>query len=261
MGKSFMAAGFLALSMVSAAKGAVIAYDGFDYTAGSSLLGQNGGTGNWTGAWAVHQGNNATIGSLNLSYAGLGTSPGKSIAAGGYKDVTRRFSSTAITTGTFYVSTVMQWSTATQNQYVMRMHKTGTAATDADTSSMAFGIIDSKPVITSGYSTAVATGPTAYSINTPHLLVAKVNLDTKTVSLFVDPISGSPEPAADVSFTFASMTGMGGITPTDLGWGRTTVDELRIGNTFADVTAVPEPAVASVLGLMSISLLTRRRRA
>src|SRR5580658_3712267 len=59
----------------------VSAYEGFTYTAGTSLNGQNGGAG-WSGGWFTPGGLDATTTSQSLSFGGLGVSGGAVSTAG-----------------------------------------------------------------------------------------------------------------------------------------------------------------------------------
>ena len=73
------AAGIAVVLPINAARASVIAQDNFNYTAGQSIVGQNGGTG-WSGAWYHNSGGyifgNATIGGNSLNYAGIASSGG-----------------------------------------------------------------------------------------------------------------------------------------------------------------------------------------
>lgn len=128
--------------------------------------------------------------------------------------------------------------------------------------------------ITSGSGSANTSAPSA----TLSLLVARIDFVTgpDTVTLYVNPTVGAPEPAASTTLTGFSIgtfdylrlaAGAGnstGATSTVTG----TLDELRIGNTFASVTpaAAPEPSqfaafAVGIFGLGALTLRAKRRTA
>jgi hypothetical protein len=92
-------------------------------------------------------------------------------------------------------------------------------------------------------------------------------LDPDVVSVFLDPVAGAPEPgSADAQISVAAsdlfITHHGAFTNfTFSGSGHTpgTIDEIRWGDSFADVTPVPEPAAPLLLGIAVATLLGLRR--
>lgn len=91
------------------------------------------------------------------------------------------------------------------------------------------------------------------------------------LTLFVNPVPGPTAPA--------DATGFSGTSSGNYGWGNYntglkdftgspsinmigkgyTIDELRFGDTFADVAPVPEPASMGLLAVGGLALLRRRR--
>ena len=80
-----------------------------------------------------------------------------------------------------------------------------------------------------------------------------------TFRLYLNPQPGAPEPA--VPATSQINIDVGTINRVELdGPGAYTFDELRIGTTYADVTAVPEPSTLLLLAVSALRLLGRRTR-
>jgi MYXO-CTERM domain-containing protein len=77
--------------------------------------------------------------------------------------------------------------------------------------------------------------------------------------LYVNPTPGAPEPATGLVKNDANFGLVQGLTLYSTGAMR--IDELRVGQTFADVTPVPEPAALGLLAvaLVAITRLPRRR--
>src|SRR5207245_11297397 len=73
----------LAVCVGSHAQGTTLAYDGFNYSAGS-LAGQNGGTG-WTSPWAhlYTSGASFNVSTAGMSYPGLSTTGGRLVWGSG----------------------------------------------------------------------------------------------------------------------------------------------------------------------------------
>jgi hypothetical protein len=96
----------------------------------------------------------------------------------------------------------------------------------------------------------------------PHFFVLAANFlpGNDLYRLYIDPPAGQPQPAtaaAILNFDLQTIPTIGLTGPGAFGF-----DELRIGTTWADVTAVPEPAslpLASVALVVGVAALLRRR--
>jgi hypothetical protein len=75
-------------------------------------------------------------------------------------------------------------------------------------------------------------------------------------TLYVNPTPGGPEPVTGLVKSDANFGLVQGLTLYSTGAMR--IDELRVGETFADVTPVPEPAA---MGLLAVALVGCRRLA
>jgi hypothetical protein len=249
----------LAVLAVPLAGIAAPVYEGFEYASGASLGGQNGGSG-WAGAWNA----GATILDVRigagLGFPGLATAPGAATSdpavAGSVAFFTRQLASGyGADNTTLYLSVLLRPDAGFGfygglNLGGVFVGKSGTTAT--------YGIEDATNAVSSSLVAAVA-GETV-------LLVLRADFlpGNDRFALYIDPTPGGPEPGTpdalktdfDLppdSFVFLNNAGS---------W---TTDEIRIGDSFAAVTAaaVPEPAVLGVfaVAVMGLAIGRRRRRA
>jgi hypothetical protein len=212
--------------------------DGFDYTAGSSLSGQNGGTG-WFSPWSSAQTNLGVNITPGLSFENLAASGGSATSdAAAPNSVAFYTRELAAPVGadntTLYLSFLLRPNAGFGfyggiNLEGLFVGKSGTTNT--------YGIEGPVNDISSSTISAVA--------GTTVLLVLRADFlpGNDRFSLFVDPTPGAPEPATpnaiktdldvgSAKFIFLNNAGS---------W---TTDEIRIGPTFASVTPVnpvPEP--------------------
>jgi hypothetical protein len=154
----------------------------------------------------------------------------------------------------------------------------GGAATTTTSSSdrpFQFGFTSSGNLTAMGYSSTSTpatplTSATSYTAGT-YLLVAKVT-SGDNLDLWLNPLLGdeSGSGAADLSITggfyvTGSTWSIDGITIDAAGSGSVTLDELRMGTTWEDVTAstIPEPStlMIPVLAFLSLGMIRRRKRA
>jgi hypothetical protein len=252
--------------LIQPAGAAVLAYEGFDYenTGPSALAGQSGGTG-WTDGWFDTTGlNNAgqytvsqddtsltstafpftAIGDHAISASGIGTAR-----------IFRMLSTTFDTSvdgklfGSFLIRKDGSASTGSDNFEINLMPGlTTTADPTVVTSRVGIGSSEN-PFIGVGNSTSVATGTNTLDLGTTYFMVFKIEAfaaATDTLSLKVyapgDTVPVS-EPSWDLSGNLAASSqavSINGIRISKAINASGVIDEIRIGQTWADVTV---PAV------------------
>jgi len=252
----------LSLSVFPGSSGAaLIAYDGFAYAPGVDLNGQNGGTG-WDDAWFA--GNPlAFIATPGLAFGGLGTTPGAATATAkpsppGGGDITFEQRHLADSVGadgtTLYLSVLMRPEAGFGFYGGLNLGS--------------FFIGQSGPTTTYGLEAGadIASSSVEAAVGETVLLVLRAQFlaGNDVFDLFVNPVPGAAVPlAADATVTGFDLVGTDTVTINNAGaW---TIDEIRFGATFADVTplAVPAPPVALLLagGLIAgVLVRTRGRR-
>jgi hypothetical protein len=249
------------------AQAQLLYYEGFNYTSGSSLTAQNGGTG-WGGAWTAN-GSGETISTPGFTYTdGSGnvllTSPGDGIAnfVSGNNGNFRALGTTLGTAGsTVYISFLDQVSSST-------LPYAGLSLFNGTSTENEFLGQPGGPT-TFGFAGTVS-GQSSTPVTDLSLLVYEINFSGtgETVSLFVDPTLGVQPATADATgtsgtaFTFDTIRIQSGGLTAD---GPAGISELRIGDTFSDVTPfspVPEPTTMalSILGGLGAVHVIRRRR-
>lgn len=240
--------------------------EGFNYTAGSNLGGNvNPGSGvAWSGGNSQLQ-----IGSGTLSYPSFPGYAGNELKyTSGPSAVTSTNIYAPVTSGSIYYSFLIDATTLpTANNYITSLNN-GTAP-NGSTDAMAIYV----GALGSGWKIGVRNGnsgaayeSTVLQLNTTYMVVTELTFgSTPTVSLYLDPITGQPQPGTasatqngtvavpavdDVGFKAQSSTAAGAFL----------IDDLTIGTTWADVT-VPEPSVLALAGIGVVGLIWFRRRA
>lgn len=263
--KALSSASVLILS-AAAMPAAVLVYDGFNYTAGSSLYTQNGGTG-WSGAWGSDSDGTITVNSQS-SWSGATGNFVSTAPSAGTTTSLRSFSS-AITTGTIYISAYMDNLNDGQRFMSIGLY-------DGSSERAYFGqrAITSNGVwgVYSGANLGDSSSP-SWGLSSPSLLVLRIDFndsnDTVNLRLYVDPNLSLGEPgAASASLnniTLASLSGIAlgsGYTNGTLTTTNAAFDELYVTNSWASLGSVPEPGTATLLfgGLGAIWVFSRSRR-
>lgn len=222
-----------------------ILIEDFNYAAGT-LITANG--------WTAHSGggtNAIQVTSPGLTYSGYpgsGVGNGVTMTTSG-EDDSRAFPS-AISSGSIYAAFMVNVSASqTAGDYFFHLMQFNTsvfrarvyAKKDAATTNYSFGLSR-----TNG--TPLYTGFN-YAPGSTHLLVVKYTFvagaGNDVVELFVDPVPGSPEPAATITATDAdasepaNLSGVGIRQGTAANAPTQQVDGIRVGTTWASVTAAP----------------------
>jgi autotransporter-associated beta strand protein len=228
----------------SSAHAQLLAYEGFDYAADTSLASQNGGTG-WVGAWSsvIAGSGTALVEDPGFSYGALEVSGNHAvITPTNAITYSTRSLAQSFNTGTIYLSLLAQnlnegtrggglilRSTDAQIGFVGQLNGTTSWGINATSG---------------GTSTTQATTNSALTLS---LLVLKIEFDFNDtfdrLSLLVNPTPGGPEPGSwdavvdtrDIG-TLAALRLQSGFATSTLTTTVMGIDELRIGNTFADVT-------------------------
>lgn len=250
---------------------------GTAYEPGSSLVGQTNSQGlTWFAAGAGPAGPLPVISGTNLSYSGSVEGQGGSAFFGAAGTGARLGFGAATTNGTIYYSFLLDIPTAigmsssgvswfgfktlTGTQSVGAVSVGTQVITRAAGSGFQIGLVKSSPNLASAI-----FDPTIYSDNTAILVVGSYTFNSGSAGndvskMWVNPASlGGAEPAA--TLTSSAGPDLGRIISVVLFQQATAepaiighIDELRVGNTFAEVTTVPEPAAGMLMALGLLAL-------
>lgn len=264
------------------AKAQLVTYEGFNYTPTATLAGQSGGTG-WGLNWSIDGSGaaNGIIGSTSLSNSISLATGGQSVTIGNGTIYARQLASTLGTPGSativwvsilflggssaspnesrigFYGGvgdgTVVDGNTTTSSSGLPNPVDVGRAATGADEISLY------KSTTINSTGVAVPRGSTNAA-----LLLLKFDMDgtaaNDTVSLWVNPdlsLGAGGLGTAQATWNSADLDVINGIRLQAGNAGSFSVDEIRIGDTFADVTplaAVSAPTIQASLSGGNVNL-------
>jgi len=234
-------------------RGQTLLVEDFNYSAATALT-ANG--------WTAHSGAGTSpimVDATGLSYAGYYSSNiglSAKVVLGG-EDVNKGI--TSQNSGSVYMAAMVNVTAAfTGGDYFLHFSQTSGA-----TAGTFFARIFAKKDASNNLAFGISKGGTAnytgftYSLNTTYLLVLKYTFVSGTlndnVDLYINPIIGSPEPAATISYTDAASAdptalagicirqGSGTAAPTAL------IDGIRVATTWAEAVKAPDtpPALSS----------------
>jgi len=270
----------------------LIAYEGFNYTAGllpapnaagaaSSPL--NGGTGWAAGGWFQNSGGAASVQtnifSSGLSYSDLSVvgnafhvGGNVNVGVSGNANVFRTLASPVTLTGNdIWLSFIGVDHQGGNRVFGLSLYS-GTATEDMGIGHTTTG---AGPAHANDWGLTTAGSDASYQdggtpITTQSFLLVEINAGT--VSLWVNPnidagqgSLGTANASISLAATsFDTIRLFGGNNTTGNGYGEGLFDEIRLGTTFADVTpvAAPEPAGAALfgVGLAVLALISIRRK-
>jgi len=270
------AAMFLAAVASTPAHAVLLAYDGFNYTVGAQLQGLNGGSG-WSGAWQANVAptNSGSVVS-GLSYT---DTDGRQLQVSGgaaATDANVFFSQlTRATTESFGAGGTTTWVS-----FLVR-NASFTTGLGYAAATLGQGYTFGSPAMVGGLVTSLSGtvgfvapfygsgGPqTLATVAANAVTLVALRFDfaaasgNDALSLWLNPkltgSAGVPDASASLA-NYASI--ISGLTLVH-GDNRTfTYDEIRIGQSFADVTPVPEPQTWVLLagGALALAAVARRR--
>ena len=255
---------------------AVLVEEGFNCAPGSNLAGANGGTG-FTDAWTGNA-NDYTVNAASLAYSGLATSGGSvSLVGNGSWSTSakRNFASINTTTGVVWGSYLVRADVIGDDGFELKYGEAGAGLNQGNINyGNATGFGNGGGTATrldTNSNSGAVFGPTLV-VGQTHLLVWAFNGSASEVNgifpgdyiMFLDPTVGvDPDAGSPNIYKFAGAGPLGtlGITQIFARNTTATVDEVRIGQSFADVTPVPEPSAIAIsaLGLLAAAGVRRRK--
>jgi hypothetical protein len=271
----------------------LLAYEGFDYTAGTSLVGLNGGLG-FTNAWQVNGTPNtapnlgASVRAIGLEYQDSGgnrlvTSGGSGFLTGqfGTAQPTRDFLGRGADGTTVWISFIGARSGPTTNNATTPQNPYPRGSSLAFfTGSERFSVGNASGATNGNWfltptGTAANGVPTTTPINQQSLLVLRVDYaaGNDNAYLFVNPTLGVEPLISGASATLLGVTDLSFFrlrpftgandAANSRPYAEFAMDEIRIGDTYADVTpftVVPEPSVVALLVVGLAAMMWRRGR-
>lgn len=233
---------------------AVIVAEGFSYTDGA-LAGNSGGTGDWGGSlWAVSSGTGG-----NVSGNALETDQ----TDWDSREVSTAFNATGGPADLYFSTTFTK--TGTDTSYALWVEIANAAGVNTGTG-IQFGLVDDTFSLRRSDQSGGDGG--SYTVGDTVELVGKIEFNTsgsnETITLWVDP--------TDVETSAFSLSradyDVGWVTPTHvtagnfvLNDGTGVIDDIVLGTTWDDVSAIPEPSSAALIGgLVGLALVLRRRK-
>jgi len=297
--RTVSATALLGLGLIQSSQATLLVYEPFDYTAGSDILGQNGGLG-FTGAWREHSAGSVPAGSFtvtsgSLSHNGVPTSGNSALATGefGTLQPARDFGEIAGTAGTsIWISYIGQRQGAAQDPAT-------TSPPNMYPRGVNIGVFDVDEVANPGRAERVGIGNSSNASENEWSLIPEGSgtlregstvpfTDLAWAVMRVDFVGDAtvgddyylwldPDPGVEPSTGSADVTILSGeansVDSSGIDFMRPFIgnessgrpfgvlafDELRIGTTYSDMSAVPEPSVALLGGLGLLGLLRRRR--
>jgi hypothetical protein len=224
-----------------AASAAVLASETFNYPTGSVLNNQNGGTGWGTNLWVATDGSGWTNTSPGLAAAGV-TSPDNcaksATSSSGTRTATRKLSFTN-SVGVIYLGVLLRYDTGGgENGYVQM-----SGDYNRNPFRINWGVNGTWGVSgmsgTAGTFNATVSSGIAVVAGQPVLAVLKMDLGAKTAALFINQATEGTPNATATSTTWSAFHT---ITVRSASGGAT-MDDLRLGTSYADVAVIPKPKV------------------
>ncbi len=286
------AAAVASAAAVAPVQGGLLAYEGFDYTDGTSIRTQTGGTGWGAGAAWTNTGAATEIATTpGLTYQGLVVQGNKvtltaqqnNTGANGNsafipRDLATSFGADGTTVWLSFIGqrtgakSDTGGTTTSNYQRVFSLGLFNGTAEQSAIGELSGDTADVWSLIPDVTATGLANAQrTNIPIDQQSFLLLKINFvaGNDTGSLWVNPNLAAGEAGLgaaqatitdDMTFNRIRMTVGGsqntGATLASQGL----LDEIRIGDTFLDVTPIPEPAAAGLLALSGGAMLVRRRR-
>ena len=255
-------------------------YDGFDYTAGQNLAGQNGGTG-WNGSWGgtISNGNSTTIVSPGFTYTDgnsdslvvIGNKTRIAPGVGKYTYDYRLLDLATINNGKIFG----YHDDYDRTVWISYIGQQVTSPSGAPSGGISL-CVGTTEHINISYSSdqspnwllrraADNWAATSTPTTTQSFLLVRVDFDVTlgenediymwvNPNLDTEPLTSTADATLSANISFDTIRIGGSSAEFD-------IDEFRFGNSFADVTpVVPEPSTFVLLGTALLGMLLWRRR-